>query len=451
MTVTARITRWSRRTLLTGLGGAGALLAAPIVRVRRALAQGPVKRLLVVFTANGTIEPAWSPTGTDAAFDLPPGSILEPLAPFRSKLLVLGGVNMSSQQSGPGNAHMKGAGHFLTARALLPGTMTGGGGATAGFASGISVDQHIANSVGQATRFPSLELSLGGAYANVRTRLAYRGSNQPLPTSPDPFAVYARIFAGIGATANAAELERMLAERRSVLDYVKEELALVNGRIGAEEKLRLELHLESLRGVERRLAPPGAGCKPGSLGTRIDVNAVANYPAVSKLQIDLVALAFACDLVRVVTLMYNGSTSGQTFPWLSIPEGHHDLSHEGDSNTAAGTKLIAINRWYAEQYAYLLGKLQAIQEPGATAAATALDNTIVMWGSELGKGNSHSSKNIPYVLAGSCGGFFKTGRHMRYEGAPHSNLLLSLCHAMGLRDTTFGDPKYCTGPMAGLA
>lgn len=442
-----------RRDFFTRLGVAGAaLVAAPVLRARTAHAGRAPRRIVIVFTPNGTVPEAWRPVGEGAEFGFAPGSILEPLAPYRSRLLVLRGVHMSSAQSGPGSAHQKGAGHFLTGRALLKGSFSGGGGQTCGFASGISVDQEIANAVGGATRFRSLEFGVEVMSSNVRGRISYRGANQPLAPMDDPFAAFVRIFSGVEAVASPAEAARLLAERRSVLDFLRREVAAVYAQAAADERPLLELHLESLRDVERRLAPIGgaAACRPPALGSRTGSDGEHRYPEIGRLQMDILAMALACDLTRVATLMWSNSTSQQNFPWLGIEERHHDISHAGDSNTVARDQLTKIDRWYTEQLAYLLGKLDALAEPTA-AGRTVLDHTVVVGGNELGKGNNHTHKDIPWVLAGSCGGALATGRFLEYEDQPHNNLLLALCHAMGLRShATFGDPAHCTGVLPGL-
>ena len=127
------------------------------------------------------------------------------------------------------------------------------------------------------------------------------------------------------------------------------------------------------------------------------------------------------------------------------------MSHAADSDATAQENLTKINVWYAEQLAYLLGKLASYKEGDATL----LDNTVVLWCNEVGKGNNHAHRDLPFLLAGSCGGYFRTGRFVDYmaggaAGHPHNNLLVSLAQAMGAKDTTFGDPAHCTGPLPNL-
>ena len=170
---------------------------------------------------------------------------------------------------------------------------------------------------------------------------------------------------------------------------------------------------------------------------------------ISKMQIDLLVDSFRADFARVATLQYTNSVGQARMTWLGIKEAHHGLSHEGDDNREAREKLTRINRWHAEQVAYLAGRLAATPEPGG--AGTLLDNTLIVWTNELGKGNTHTLRNIPFVLVG--GGLdFKMGRALKYPEVPHNRFLLSLAHAMGHPLERFGNPDYCgDGPLAGLS
>jgi hypothetical protein len=168
---------------------------------------------------------------------------------------------------------------------------------------------------------------------------------------------------------------------------------------------------------------------------------------VGRVQTDLMVLALSCGLTRVATFMWANADSWQDFPRIRVNEEHHTLSHAGDSDSTARDKLIKINVWHSEQVAYLLGRLAAIPD----GAGTLLDSTLVLWGNEIGIGNTHTHRDIPWVLAGSAGGYLKTGRFLSYGDQPHNNLLLSVCHAMGFDETrSFGVPELCTGPLPGL-
>ena len=430
----------SRRKLL----GASAALAGTALLPRSVwAATPPPKRLVVVFSANGTIFDSWLPTGTETSFTLSP--ILSALAPFQKKLLILNGINVKSAGYGPGDDHMKGMGHMLTGIELLSGTTMGGAGTPAGFAGGISIDQRIVADVGQNTRFPSLEFGVMVQNSDVWARMIYSGANQPLPPMEDPVAAFARVFGG--TNLSAAQAAVLLKRRQSVLDYVQGSLTGLSGRIGADDNVRVQQHLSSVQQVEKQLLAQTGACSPPTVATT-DLTNVANYPAIGKTQMDLLVASLACDQTRVASLQWSHSVSDIPMPWLNISTGHHTLSHTADTDTTDQTSLVQINTWYAQQFAYLLQGLDAVTE---SDGSTLLDNCLVLWINELSKGNIHSHQPLPVVIAGGAGGALRTGRLVTYSPQqPHNNLLVSIANVMGTSITTFGNPAYCTGPLPNL-
>ncbi len=436
-----------RRMFLKGLGVSAAGLALLPSVVTRAAEPTAPKRFLTLFTGNGTIPDAWVKASTsEKEFTL--GTILEPLAPFKNKLLLMSGVDNLATNDGPGAAHQKGTAALLTGAPLLDGDFSGGNGdQKSGWASGISLDQHLANALGNDTVFKSLELGAQVEGSNNRHRISYAGSNTPLPPDDNPLSVFDRLFGNLAGAADDKEATlRRLRRRQSVLDFVKDDLLRMQQQLGADEKERLEAHLDAVRDVEKRLEVPTQTCEYPSVPGQLEHKKIENYEQVSKLQLDMLAAAFACDLTRFATMIYGGGTSSKRFPWLGFEDTHHTLSHAGNSDTSAKNKLIKINRWYAEQVAYLLGKLDSIPEGDGTV----LDNTIVFWGNELSIGNTHSRKDNRWLLAGSAGGALQTGRYIDFGGVPHNNLLVSIAQAMGLETTSFGPAKYCTGALSKL-
>lgn len=443
----------SRRTVLRGLGGAA--IALPLLDAMRgrsasALDPKPPKRLIVMYTPNGTIAHNFWPDGTEHNFTLP--KILAPLAPYKDKLLVLRGIDMLSSLTGPGDAHQKGTGQCLTARPLLQGSFAGDAGQSAGWASGISIDQRVANHFGSATPYASLELGVAVEGSTVRSRICYRGAGQPLPPENDPYAAYQRLFAD--ALQDPVEAERMAKRRATVLDAVADQHRELRDRLGAEDRIKLENHLLTIEEIRTRLAKPtmqfGGVCQPLDQGNEIlDPTIVANMPQIGRLQMDLLAMAFACDLTRVASLMWTQSTAPHVYSFLdpAIIEGHHSIAHKGDEDEVKVKQNTKINTWFAEQLAYLIGALSAIPEDDGTV----FDNTVILWTNEQAKGNNHDRANMPYVLAGSAGGYFDTGRYLKLPAqTPHNKLLVSLLHAMGVDDESFGDPQYGKGPISGL-
>jgi hypothetical protein len=437
--------RFGRRSFLRGAAAGSALVTLPFLRALEARGEEFAfpKRLIVFFSANGTIHENWAPTGSEHDFTLSP--ILQPLAPFKDKLIIVDGVDMVSSNSGPGDGHQKGMGHMLTATELLPGDFKGGGDNTSsGWAGGISVDQRIAQHLG----VESLDLGVQVKSKNIWTRMSYDGPDMPRDPIENPYAVFDQIFGNL--TSDPGELERIRLQRQSVLDYVKQDIASLNARLPSADRPKLEAHLSAIQTVEKKLDPKGqlgAFCAATPLGQKLDPLATANFPAIGELMMDMAVLALACDTTRVVGLQWSKSVSGTQFSWLDIAEGHHDLSHEGNDNAGAIAKLTKINTWYAGQLAYLLQKLSEIPEGDGTL----LDNSVVLWCNELGRGNSHTRKKVPWVLAGGAGGSLQTGRYLKYpDGTPHNRLHVSLCNAFGIQTDTFGNPQFGTGPLPGL-
>ena len=440
--------KMKRRDFMRGLGATAAAL--PILNAWDAKAQQGQypKRCIIVFSANGTIHENWVPTGTETSFTL--SKILAPLEPHKADITVLDGLKNEAAHHGPGDGHMTGMGCLLTGIELLAGTQFSCGGTDpcSGWGGGISVDQYIANALYDAApaamrpKFKSLELAVQAGGADIWSRMCYAASNQPIAPMEDPAKVFSRVFADLNVSS--VDLDRLRAQRKSVLDYVSGRLTSVRARLGGEDRSKLDTHLQAVRDLEMQLASgqlAGACAQPAMPG-KLDTSNDA-FPAVLKLQTDLAVRALSCNLTQVVTIQWSRSVSSVRPTWLNISEGHHDISHKGDSDTTAISNLTQINTWFAQQFAYLLAQLKSVKE----GSGTMLDNTVVLWGNELGRGNSHSRTQVPFVLAGKAGGSLSTGRFLQYKDDSHSNLLVSLSNAMGVNTKTFGNPAYCQGPL----
>jgi hypothetical protein len=347
-------TRWasrpiSRRAILRGAGGAA--IALPWLEAmapgRAQAATGPVKRFVVMFSADGTIPSAWTPTpgASDTDFTLSP--ILAPLAPHQADIVVIGGLE---QKGGGGDGHQTGMGGMLTGQMLNAGPFAGVGAAPAGWPMGPSVDQRIAESLAVPTKLRSLELGVQVGPADNWGRMIYRAANQPLPPEDDPATVYDRVFADLHT--DPAVLGRLRKRRQSILGGVGTQLTRISARLGATDRERLDAHLTAVQEIESRLTTDivasNAACHDPTI---MSVAATANdaFPMVGSLQMDLMTMAFACDITRVATLQWSRSVSQTRFSWLNITEGHHDLSHRPDDDAAAVDKLTRINNWYAQQ------------------------------------------------------------------------------------------------------
>jgi hypothetical protein len=216
--------------------------------------------------------------------------------------------------------------------------------------------------------------------------------------------------------------------------------------VSVADRQRLAAHEALLDDLERRLGirgNAGAYCRTPDEPNLLDPMNPAEMPETSRAHLDLLAMAFACDLTRVGSVQYSTGFNKVTFPFLdSLGEGHL-LSHSGDSNGEAWKAMTRRARWHAEQIAYFLERLASYPEGDGTV----LDHTLVLWGNELHKGNSHALRDLPLLTVGNLGGRLRAGRVFDLPGRSHSDLLLTIARAFGLEDETFGLPEYSTGPL----
>ena len=281
--------------------------------------------------------------------------------------------------------------------------------------------------------------------ADTWTRMCYAGPNQPVAPIDDPYQMFDRLY---GQTRNRELLS-------SVLDGLKDDFRRVEKLISQEDRQILSDHLQMVREVEKELQAEqqlkAEKAKQQHAVPNLPPNVREendNLPQIARMQIDMLVNSFAADFARIASFQITNSVGQPRMRWLGIDEGHHSLSHEPDSNTKAYEKLIKINTWYCEQVAYLAKRLDETPEPGGEGSM--LDNTTIVWTNELGKGNSHTRNNIPFVLVGGGLGF-KMGRALDYRRVPHNRLLMSFCAAMGHPVESFGNPKFCAdGPLTGL-
>lgn len=421
---------FSRRNLLLGLGAGAAL--APFLPVLSSTAQDPlrVRRFIALFTGNGTVHENWQPTGSENDFEF--GSILEPLTPFKSQVSVLQGIDYPN--GGFGNNHANGAHKYMSGSGLLESDeFAGGGDTSSGWGSHISLDQYVKERLGART----LELAVRNRGANPRNRLSYSGSDQPITPEQNPRNLFDRIFAGLDL--GAAEREAIRRRDLSVIDLVKDQLAYLQPRIGSEDRLKLDVHLTSIRSIENGIneladqeamacSAPGEPADPS--------NTDENAPQTSRLMIDMMVAAMSCNMAQIATFMWGGATSGQTFPHLSETgtDTHHTWSHK-TGEAVADRALSAIGRWYAGEVAYLMEQLEDRPDP---AGGSLLDNTLMMWGSEITTGN-HRQTDMPLLLAGGAAGHFRMGRYIRYDGNTQNELLVSILNYLGVEEDSFGN------------
>jgi hypothetical protein len=436
---------FSRRGFLRAVGLPAA--AASFLPLQNASGREKARprRLILFFTPHGTIPDAWRPTGGEHDFKL--GTILEALERHRKRINIIDHLQVIA--NGVGAPHTKGPPLLWTASPLLSEKTfvrrDASGGTYFGWNSGPSIDQVIARQVGGSTPYRSLELGLRSGPSHPGSRMIYSGPRQPLPPESNPHALLGRLF-GTGG----ADWERLRASRKSTIDVLKADLDSFASEADGDDRHKLEAHLEAVRGIETRLEQRPVACKvaPRAHGG-LDPDAKENTPVVLDVQMDILTAALACDLTRVASLQYRvGENDNDRYTWLGIEEGHHTLSHSGDSQKTEIGNLVKIYTWYADRFAHLLDRLASVRERDGTL----LDNSLVIWGSEIGKGNSHTFERVPFIIAGSCDGAVKTGRFIDLPAkTPHNRLLVAAAHAMGVTSLQkFGSTDTGSGPLPGF-
>ncbi len=440
MTVSSSSRRNFLRTL--GIGTTAAPFVLNLPSLGFANQQRRKQRLVIMFSPNGIVPTTFWPDEEGESFKLKES--LQPLEPFQDRSLILHGVG--DKVRGDGDSHMRGIGCLLTGIELFPGNIQGGGNTPAGWASGHSIDQEIKNflqrNAATRTRFGSLEFGvMVPNRADTWTRMVYSGPNKPIAPIDNPYQMFNKLYGQLKDRENL----------RSILDELQEDLRKVSSVVPVEDRRLLEEHTTFVREMEQELQASSMAANVGhpvpELAPEVEEQN-DNMPLISKMQIDLMVNSFAADFARVATFQITKSVGQAKMRWLGIEESHHTLSHKEDNDEESQDKLTRINRWYCEQLAYLARRLAETPEPGGEGSL--LDNTLIVWTNELGKGNSHTLNNIPFVMVGS-GLNFRMGRSLKYGGVPHNRLLLSFAHGMGHPIEQFGNPIFCVdGPLSGL-
>ena len=437
--------KYSRRAILKRLGiGAGFLPLLSTERARAAAPSGYPKRLIAITWTDGICPPNFYPT-TSGALPAPLPSILQPLATWSSKLLL---IRHATKAQSPIDLNVmidvgsRYGGHFSYPALLTGGVSSPNGSAEVPTISATfpSIDSIFAESL-LAQGVANAQLNVG--CRPYKSATSYRTGGTPNTQQNDPYKLFTSLFGG--TTMMPADMNALIARRKSVLDFVGGELTTFANNLGTQDKSTVKIHLDSIRSLESQLKPPTgtpATCTaPTITPTGLNFNTVANYPNHVKFMSDLVATAVICGKSRSVTmdLIDNGGGNSLTFPWLNIPSpDFHAIAHQGSANYA---QKAVIDAWFYQAcVAQVVGKLAAATE----GSGTVLDNTVILVTNDMSEGAAHFVGQIPYVIIGSGGGFFKTGRTVTFPNQiPNNHLLTSVLHALGMTSVTgVGDPKY---------
>jgi hypothetical protein len=432
----------ARRTFLRGAGVAMALplldAMVPALRATSLTAARPITRLGFVYVPNGIIQKGWLPSKVGTGFEF--ASTIKPLEPYRDKMLVLSNL----MQNG-GRALGDGAGDHARAGATwLTGVhpkRTGG----ADIRAGISADQVAARELGKKTQFGSLEIGLeepnlagdcdsgySCAYTNT---ISWRTPTTPNPMEVNPRAVFERLF-GDGETTDPKARLKMMSEERSLLDFVRGDVARLQPTLGSRDKSKLDEYLEGIRDIERRIQ------KAEQQSATVQVPLIDRPSGIpdefeehAKLMSDLMVMAYQTDMTRVVSFMMAREGSNRSYRSIGVPDGHHSVTHhQNDPEKIA--KTMKIDALHVKTFSYLVSKMDATPDGDGTL----LDHTMLLFGSSIGDGNAHTHHDLPLVLVGGKSVGINGGRHIRYAPeTPMNNLLLTMLDKAGIPAETLGD------------
>jgi hypothetical protein len=421
--------RFSRRAFLRSVGASAAMV--PLLSTERARAVGPngsPKRIITIAWGNGVAQPAFYPPGDDPTAN----TIMQPLAALKSKVTMVSGLDYK---------HLVDTGHLYDGHFSFPTMFTGtyknlGGQRNA--ATGISIDQVVSDAVAKQVNLPMPVLPI--QIAGLPTSYRADGTRNTAETQPQ--RLFATLFAN--RTMPAGQVNTLALRRKSVLDYLTQDLGGFGNRLGSEDRAKIASHLESIRKLETQLA---AGSTAPSCSGAMDPGNVTDYPGMLKAFNDLVAMALRCDVTRAVSMSWagDGGSPPDALPVVGVSD-CHGVAHQGAGGYA---QKIKVDTWYISQLAYLATALNAVTEGDGTV----LDNSLIVMANDMTEGSFHSVTSVPIVLVGGAGGALKTGRNVlvgSWQGktgnywssgktnVPHNQLLATISNLFDIPATSFG-------------
>lgn len=425
-----------RRSVLRGMGSALALpLLDAMIPAMTALAAtpgAPVRRLGYVYVPMGAHIAHWTPPGKDLSKLSP---ILSSLGPVVDHVSVL--TNMELRNAYPGT--------HATSNAAFLSAATSKWTESSDYYLATTADQVAAQQIGQATRLPSLELAMDllttvgqcdNGYACVyQNNLSWSSPTTPLPAEAHPRVAFERLF---GDGGSAKDRRADLQQDASLLDFMKDDIARLQRKLGPGDRSRVSQYLDTVREVERRIQKAEAATN-GSPLPDLDrpVGVPASYREHARLMFDLQVLAFQGDVTRVITFQLARETSTRTYPEIGVSDPHHPLTHNGGNQEKLG-QVAKINAFHVSLFAEFLQKLKNTPDGNGSL----LDHSVYLYGSGMGNPDVHDHVNLPIIVAGGGAGRLKGGQHIRYDKpTPLANLHLTLLDKVGVKLDAFADSK----------
>ena len=430
----------SRRTVLRGVGVTLALplldAMIPALTASQKTAAKPVRRLGVVYHPNGVVYENWLPKGTGAGFEF--SRVLSPFEPFRNRVTVVTGLadNTAEALGDGGGDHSRASGSYLTGVHVKKSDSM--------VFNGVSMDQIAAKAFERETQLSSLQLTVDAnnlvgscdtgyscAYSNT---LSWLTPTLPLMSENDPRVVFERLFGASDSTDPSVRMARLQRDR-SILDSVTARVRQLQQKLGAADNTKVSDYLESLRDAERRIqkAEEQSGRELPDVDRPVGVP--DSFDEHVQLLYDLQALAYQCDLTRVITFMYGREQSARTYPQLGISDPHHQLTHH-QNDPEKLEKCTKIQTHHVALFTGYLEKLQSISDGDGSL----LDHMVLLFGAGLSNSDRHTHSPLPTVVVGGGAGTIKGGRHLVYpEGTPLTNLHVTLLDKVGVPVDKLGD------------